>query len=104
MQDYFNCIVHFFKELAVVKGQFHDNYGWTLNQVVIKALRCMSMMAQIGSIGSFDFSKSFVQRNCLRTLLQAKVVDSKFLMEFDVWRLNRKPDQNPFHHSLSEAR
>lgn len=104
LRDYFNCMHQFFKELALVSGPFHDSHGGSLNSIVTKALRCLNMLAQIGMLGSFDFAKLFLQRNCLRTLLQAKVMDSDYQIELDIWRLNKKPDQSPFHNSGLEAR
>lgn len=47
-------------------------------------------MALIGPLGSFDFAKSFLQKNFLKVLLQAKVVDKDFIFDPDVWKPNKK--------------
>lgn len=100
-RDYFNCLLQFFKELAHVNGSFHNTHGTVLNSIVTKALRCLNFMAQIGTVGSFDFAKLFLQRNFLRTLLQAKVIDNDLLIEFDVWK---RPDQSLSCNRVQELR
>ena len=59
-------------------------------------MRCLNMMAQIGQIGTFDFARSFLQKNFIKVILQAKVVDKNFAFETDCWRLTKKPDLTPF--------
>lgn len=52
------------------------------------------MMAQVGQVGSFDFAKSFSQKNLLRVLLQAKVLDKDFAVDPDAWRFPLKTELN----------
>ena len=60
--------------------------------LVNKCVKCLLTMAEVGSVGTFDFAKSFLQKNLLRLMLQAKVIDKEFLVEADVWHLPLKND------------
>lgn len=70
-----------------MSGDFHEAFPELLSRIFNKALRCLGLMAQLGQIGQFDFAKSFMQKNFLKVLLQAKVIDSKFKIDQDVWSL-----------------
>ena len=56
------------------------------------------MMGQIGQLGPFDFAKAFLQKNFLRVILQAKVIDKEFKIEPDVWRPPIKLEGSPYAH------
>ena len=92
LQAYFLCVVKLFKELNSVSGDFHESFSNTLNTIVNKAVRCLSQMSSIGSMGSFDFAKSFNQKNMLKLLLQAKVIDKNCSIDTEVWRPTKKPE------------
>ena len=48
LQAYFSCFLLLFKELSQVSGCFADVFSDQLNRIFNKALRCLSMMGQIG--------------------------------------------------------
>lgn len=45
-----------------------------------------------------------MQRNFLKVLLQAKVLDKDFLIEFHTWRFSKKPETSPFANLEQEGR
>ena len=69
-----------------MSGYFHENFGPQLCQISNKGLNCLALMAQIGQVGSFDLPRAFTQKNFLKVLLQAKVLDKEFKIDVDVWR------------------
>ena len=47
-------------------------------------------MASIGQVGSFDFRQAFIQKNVLKIILQAKVIDKDFNIETNnIWNTAR---------------